>query len=248
MSNAIKRLRIFAGPNGSGKSTLYNYLVRTNYFTPYYHINPDYIFQELDVVLNLSAWPISFDEEELFNFFEKSSIQQHSEIHFSSMVELKEKKIYIKDNFKNNRTYLSAAIADFIRHKMLLSGSSFSFETVFSHSSKVSFIQSANDAGYKTYLYFIATTDPVVNLERVKNRVQKGGHSVPENKIFERYYRTLSYLHDGFSLADRDYIFDNSENQALGTYDFFAEKKQNKLYISSSGIPKWFNDHLLDKL
>ena len=131
---------------------------------------------------------------------------------------------------------------------MLFSSSSFSFETVFSHSSKASFIQSAKDAGYKTYLYFIATTDPRVNLERVLNRVEKGGHSVPEKKIFERYYRTLSNLYDGFSLADRVFIFDNSENQALGTYDFFAEKKQKKLYISSSEIPKWFNDHLLKKL
>lgn len=200
------------------------------------------------MVLNLSAWPVSFSKEELFNFFEKSSIQQHSDISFSSMVELKGKKIYIKDNSKENRTYLSAAIADFIRQKMLLSESSFSFETVFSHSSKVSFIQSAKDVGYKTYLYFVATTDPRVNLERVLNRVQKGGHSVPEKKIFERYYRTLNNLYDGFNLADRVYIFDNSENQSLGTYDFFAEKKQNKLYISSSGIPKWFNDYLLNKL
>lgn len=248
MANKIKRLRIFAGPNGSGKSTLYDYLVRTNYFTPYYHINPDYIFQELQVVLNLSAWPISFDEEELFDFFEKSSIQQHLDLSFSSMIELKEKKIYLKDNSIDKRTYLSAAIADFIRQKMLFSGSSFSFETVFSHSSKVDFIQYAKDAGYKTYLYFITTTDPRVNLERVLNRVQKGGHSVPEKKIFERYYRTLNHLHAGFHLADRVFIFDNSEDQASGTYDFFAEKKQNKLYLSSSEIPKWFNDYLLDKL
>ena len=97
MANKIKRLRIFAGPNGSGKSTLYDYLVRTNYSTPYYHINPDYIFQELRVVLNLSV-----------------------------------------------------AIADFIRQKMLFSGSSFSFETVFSHSSKVNFIQ-FNDYLLKNY-------------------------------------------------------------------------------------------------
>jgi len=55
-------------------------------------------------------------------------------------------------------------------------------------------------------------------------------------------------LHDGFRLADRVFIFDNSENQDAGTYDFFAEKKQNTLYISSSEIPNWFNDYLLNKL
>ena len=248
MAKKIKRLRIFAGPNGSGKSTLYDYLVRTNYFNTYYHINPDYIFQELQVVLNLSAWPILFNRDELLDFFEKSSIQQHSALRFSSMVEIEEKRIYLRDNSKEGMTYLSAAIADFMRKKMLFSDSSFSFETVFSHSSKVSFIQAAKDAGYKTYLYFIATTDPRVNLERVLNRVEKGGHSVPEEKISERYYRTLNLLHDGFRLADRVFIFDNSDSQDAGTYDFFAEKKQNTLYISSSETPNWFNDYLLDKL
>ena len=58
--------------------------------------------------------------------------------------------------------------------------STFSFETVMSHHSKVSFLKEVKQAGFKTYLYFICTQDPEINQKRVLNRVSKGGHSVDE--------------------------------------------------------------------
>lgn len=131
---------------------------------------------------------------------------------------------------------------------MLKSNSSFSFETVFSHPSKIEFIHSAKNAGYKVYLYFISTVDPMVNLERVKTRVKKGGHGVPEQKIIERYSRTMNNLFEAFLSADRTFFFDNSMESEGTSFDFFAEKKNDRVYFAKPDFPKWFNDYLLEKL
>ena len=45
-----------------------------------------------------------------------------------------------------------------------------------------------------SYLYYIATSDPYINISRVKNRVILKGHDVPEDKITNRYYRSLGFL------------------------------------------------------
>lgn len=248
MASRIKRLRIFAGPNGSGKSTLYDFLVRTNYFNPYYHINPDFINHELNYVLNLGAWPISFLREELIRHLNESTYENFSDASLGDMVEIKEKKIYYVGENKSGFPYFAAAVSDFLRKKMLESNSSFSFETVFSHVSKVDFIRDAKISGYKIYLYFVATMDPIVNRERVKSRVLKGGHDVPDDKIIKRYYRTMNNLYEGVIMSDRVFFFDNSMDRKEGTFELFAEKRNNNLTISSTTTPKWFDDYLIKKL
>ena len=39
-----------------------------------------------------------------------------------------------------------------------------------SHPSKVALLENAQRAGYRTYLYYIATDDPAINVSRVANR------------------------------------------------------------------------------
>jgi len=77
-------------------------------------------------------------------------------------------------------SYFASVAADFIRHKLLASGVSFTFETVMSSADKVSFLRKAQRHGFRTYLYFVATEDPIINISRVHNRVRLGGHPVPD--------------------------------------------------------------------
>ena len=65
-----------------------------------------------------------------------------------------------------------------------------------SHRSKIDILVQAQQAGYRTYLYFVATDDPTINISRVRNRVALSGHDVPADKIVTRYYRSLD-LFDG---------------------------------------------------
>ena len=87
-----------------------------------------------------------------------------------------------------------------------------------SHESKVEFLKRAQQLGYKTYLYFITTEDPTINVNRVQYREAQGGHSVPINKIIDRYERSMNLLIDAIENANRAFLFDNS-TQSLNEYD-----------------------------
>jgi hypothetical protein len=78
--------------------------------------------------------------------------------------------------------YAAAAVADFLRDELLAAGQSFSFETVMSHRSKIDFFAKARTAGYRTYLYFIATESFHLNIYRVKNRVALVNTTFPKTR------------------------------------------------------------------
>jgi hypothetical protein len=49
-------------------------------------------------------------------------------------------------------SYFASVVADFLRHRLLASQRTFTFETVMSHPGKVALLQKAQEAGYRTYL------------------------------------------------------------------------------------------------
>lgn len=246
MNNHTKRLRIFAGPNGSGKTTLYNYLTQVNAFHTYFHINPDQITKDLAISLNLDNWPIEISYTDLENFLNNSPFQDFVDFNLSKSLIFSNNQLSLRDPTINN-SYLSAAIADFLRFKMLQSNSSFSYESVFSHHSRISEVENAKKEKFRIYLYFITTSDPIINLQRVKNRVINGGHDVPNEKIHLRFFRTMNNIYSLFRLSDRAYFFDNSkENSHL---NLLAEKRDDNLFISCKNkVPQWFDEFLLKNL
>ena len=145
----------------------------------------------------------------------------------------------------NINSYFASVIADFIRQKLLVAQQSFTFETVMSAPDKVKLLANAQKAGYRTYLYFVATEDPYINISRVKQRVKAGGHNVPEDKIISRYYRSLDLLMDAIKQTNRAYIFDNSNDKLL----FIAEiTDAHTLNIKADTFPAWFKKFVLDKI
>lgn len=72
------------------------------------------------------------------------------------------------------------------------------------HPSKLEFLKQAKKSRFKIYLYFIATKNPAINIERVDNRVEEGGHSVPKDKIESRTLLLLRNLVNPFLLP---YLF-----------------------------------------
>jgi len=248
MKKRIKRLRVFAGPNGSGKSTLYNYLKQIKAFNSYYHINPDLIVKDLNISFNLDNWPINFSFDELLDYLKYSPFQTIINNNISDLLLFDNRRLALKHSSFND-SYLAAAIADFLRYKFIQSDSSFSFESVFSHDSKIKELEIAKKAGFIIYLYFITTSEPLISIQRIKNRVETGGFDVPEEKIINRYYRTLNNIFSAFKLSDKTYFFDNSNENLNGSFNFFMEKNDNNIYISNTNsVPQWFNEYILSKL
>lgn len=133
-------------------------------------------------------------------------------------------------------SYVAATVADFLRHQLLADGISFTFESVMSHHSKLDFLRLAASKGYRTYLYYIATETPAVNINRVSNGVSKGGHGVAVEKIVGRYAKSLGLLVEMMQLVDRAYLFDNSGTNIW----WFAEYEPRKLTIIGEEMSEWF--------
>lgn len=115
-----------------------------------------------------------------------------------------------------------------------------------SHPSKLDFIKEAKEHGFRIYLYFVALSDPEMNIGRVETRVQQGGHNVPAEKIAERYDRTMNLLLDAILLSDKAFIFDNSYSEPK----LFASMENDEISIVDGVgyIPYWFQTYVLNKL
>jgi predicted ABC-type ATPase len=237
-----KRVRMFAGPNGSGKSLLKLKIAPELIYT---YINPD----EMEVgirekgYLDLNAFQLSVSEEEVLAFFSGSSFLQSAGLSKEAKgVRFFEGKVFFSTATLNS--YFTSVASDFIRHKLLELGRSFSFETVMSSRDKVQFLRKAQDMGYRTYLYYVATKDPKVNIDRIKRRVELGGHGVPEDKIISRYHRSLALLPEAIRNANRAYLCDNTTD-----LHFFGEVTDAKeLILHSDEIPGWAKVALQDTL
>ncbi len=59
-------------------------------------------------------------------------------------------------------------------------------------------------------LVFVGTADPAINLDRVAQRVEEGGHDVPADRIVARYSRTMDLLPRAVEQSHKALIFDNS--------------------------------------
>jgi predicted ABC-type ATPase len=236
------RLRIIAGPNGSGKSTLKSVL-RPELLGVY--INPDDIEQEIkdfDFV-DLINFGIETTEAEIVAFFNASTLLAKMDL-LDDVANLRfsDNKLIFFEVEVNS--YFASVIADFIRHKLLKQEVSFTFESVMSSADKVDFLQKAQRRGFRTYLYYIATDDPIINISRIHNRVRLGGHSVPNNKVMERYERSLSLLPEAIRYTNRAYIFDNSGSSQF----LLAEVTDGSiLTIKTNHMPEWFKTAVWNK-
>ena len=124
-------------------------------------------------------------------------------------------------------SYLASFIASYLAKKLFESGQSFCFETVMSHPSKVDMLREACDLGYKTYLYYVFTDNPNINIQRVDLRKKAGGHGVEKGKIKARYNRSLELLPDAIKESDESYLVDNT--LSIGkTFDVIAEIQNGK--------------------
>lgn len=88
---------------------------------------------------------------------------------------------------------------------------SFAFETTLSSKTFAPRIREWKQEGYRFYLFFLWVPSPEICVERVRRRVEQGGHGIPEETIHRRYQRGLYNFFRIYSpLADVWQMFDNS--------------------------------------
>jgi predicted ABC-type ATPase len=107
-------------------------------------------------------------------------------------------------------SYEAVCIVEFLGQKLIATSKKMIFETKISYPSKVDILRQTNKNGYKTHLYIIRTSSPLINVERVNLRVRKGGHYVEKEHNEKRYFNSLELLRDPVSNTYRSFILDNS--------------------------------------
>lgn len=127
--------------------------------------------------------------------------------------------------------------ADARRAELLQAKMSFCSETVFSHESKIELVEQARRAGFKVYLLVVCVESPDLAELRVGQRIQRGGHPVPANKIRERFPRALKNLETAMTIADCCLVVDNSAILALPRLLLALES--GKLVRESADMPPW---------
>lgn len=87
----------------------------------------------------------------------------------------------------------------------------FAFETTLSGRGYLALFKRLKTAGYKIHVIFLWLPRVELAIQRVQDRVRRGGHSVPEHDIRRRFDRGVSNLLTEYHvLADTWILFDNS--------------------------------------
>lgn len=121
----------------------------------------------------------------------------------------------------------AAQLAEKQREEHLEQMREFCFETVMSTERNLNLLQRAREKGYFIRCYYILTADSMINVWRVKARVESGGHDVPEEKIVARYDRALAQVKDVVKVCDICHIYDNSDSKPFRIF----KKRKEKMFF-----------------
>jgi predicted ABC-type ATPase len=141
-------------------------------------------------------------------------------------------------------SYEAAKIAETIRNDEVELGTSFCFETVFSHPSKIDFLAKAKAFNYQIILVFIHLDNTDLNKARVNQRVNSGGHNVPDNKIESRVPRVLENVKTALPLCDQVRVIDNSSADNPFKSVALVRHGVPELYVTP--VPEWLQNLLSD--
>ena len=120
------------------------------------------------------------------------------------------------------------------RKELLDLNENFAFETTLSGNSALNFIEKAKAKNYRTIMYYIGVSSSDLAINRVLNRVQKGGHGIEDELIKERYYTSQQNLLKAANICDTIYVFDNTQK-----YNMIAKFECGILFKYKS--VKWFD-------
>lgn len=87
----------------------------------------------------------------------------------------------------------------------------FGFETTLSGKSYLNLLRELKKRGYSVHIFFLWVPEVDVPIARVKDRVVRGGHNVPEADLRRRFDRSIkNFLQYYRQMADSWLLFDNA--------------------------------------
>ena len=91
-------------------------------------------------------------------------------------------------------------------------GADFGFETTLSGRSHLKLVRQLKKLRYNVHFFYLWVPSVELALLRIRERVSRGGHDVPEAVVRRRFVRSIrNFLVDYRPLADHWILFDNSQ-------------------------------------
>lgn len=121
-------------------------------------------------------------------------------------------------------------------------GITFNQETTLCGQTIIRNILKAKELGYFIELHYVGVDSVEIAKDRVRHRVQQGGHGIPESDIEKRYEETFERLNSILKECNLVAFYDNTEN-----FKRFAICKNGELVRISRNIPEWFSKVQVNK-
>ena len=138
-------------------------------------------------------------------------------------------------DWRNNSDQLKAAkMAINLRNECFLYGKSFNEETTLTGKTILKTIDKAKELGYELQLFYVGVNSPEIAKERIKSRVEKGGHHIENDIVEKRYYESLKNLKEIILKFDKVYLYDNSKK-----YKNIFSFSNNKILFKDNKSISW---------
>ena len=96
--------------------------------------------------------------------------------------------------------------------RAIAEGSAYAFETTLGGNTIPALLERASTAGLDVNIAYVGLLSPELHIARVQARVARGGHDIPEEKIRERYAKSVLNLTRLMPRLAELLVYDNSED------------------------------------
>jgi predicted ABC-type ATPase len=130
-----------------------------------------------------------------------------------------------------------------LSQQYIQSESSFVVETTFAGNTYLKLMREVKSRGWLVVLMYIGIVDPNMNVLRVADRVELGGHDVPIADTLRRYERSLANLGKAAKIVGELILYDNSTSAG---HQILVTIKGEAKVIYVSELPSWIAKANLD--
>lgn len=116
-------------------------------------------------------------------------------------------------------------------------GISFTQETTLSGRKTEATARQVKELGYRVRLFYVALDTATESLERIQNRVKRGGHGIPQDDVIRRFSKRWESLGKVLPYCDEAEFYDNDNG-----FVKVAEFRNGELRSIGDHHPQWLAD------
>ena len=122
-----------------------------------------------------------------------------------------------------------------LARELIAQRQSFTRETTLTSKEILRTMQAAKEAGYEVTLIFIGVETVETSKDRVRTRVEDGGHDIPEDVQERRFEKSFQNAPRAARIADRAYFFHNGDRG----HELVAEVENGRVIKANLGLTSW---------